>query len=98
MSVLAGLPGTPDYKEGAALLAGMNMPKGVVINGGQIYWADTGNCFLRKLNAEATLTSRVAGVGCGFQDGDTSVAQFSAFEQFTFAPSGEAGRMTWRAC
>jgi predicted outer membrane repeat protein len=64
----------------SGLLARFNQPKGLVIEGANIYVADTGNHLLRKIvpdGANAGAVTTLAGSTMGFTDGLASAAQFN---------------------
>ncbi len=85
ISTVAG-NGSPGYNDGPATSAGLNFPTGVAVDGaGDIFIADRGNNFIRKVTP-AGMMSRVAGNGNQGFSGDGGPATSAALN----APSGVA--------
>jgi sugar lactone lactonase YvrE len=99
ISTIAGTPGssgfTGDGVGGGALSAKFNAPTGVALDGaGSIYIADSGNRRVRRLTADATVTT-VAGSGTGGNTGFTGdgglpvTAQIGSLGGIAFNAAGE---------
>jgi uncharacterized protein (TIGR03437 family) len=85
ISTVAG-NGSPGYNDGPATSAGLNFPTGVAVDGaGNIFIADRGNNFIRKVTP-AGMMSRVAGNGNQGFSGDGGPATSAALSY----PSGVA--------
>jgi uncharacterized protein (TIGR03437 family) len=85
ISTVAG-NGSPGYNDGPATSAGLNFPTGVAVDGaGNIFIADRGNNFIRKVTP-AGMMSRVAGNGTQGFSGDGGPATSAALN----APTGVA--------
>jgi len=85
ISTVAG-NGSPGYNDGPATSAGLNFPRGVAVDGaGNIFIADRGNNFIRKVTP-AGMMSRVAGNGNQGFSGDGGPATSAALN----SPSGVA--------
>jgi len=69
---------TEGFADGDALRAQFNTPSGIVIDrNGNIIIADTSNNRIRKLSADGSKVSTIAGSGvAGFKDGPAAEAQF----------------------
>lgn len=79
-SVYAGSGTAGNTDNIAPLMARFNGPKGLVIAGGDIYVADTGNHRIRRIvpdGANAGAVSTFAGSTPGFTDGLSTAAQFN---------------------
>lgn len=89
MSVFAGT-GTAGFNDGAAFAALFNHPTGIGFGpDGSLYVADMGNNRIRKISADGTTVSTVAGTGvAGFSDGPGNLAKFRSPAGVAVDPAG----------
>src|SRR5262249_26800632 len=75
---------------GPALLAQLNQPQGIVLDGeGNLFIADSANHVIRRVNAGTRTIDTVAGTGvAGFRDGPAALAQFRYPDRMVLDPDG----------
>ncbi len=75
VSTLAG--STAGYKDTVGIYAKFNNPRGIATDAsGNVYVADYSNSRIRKITPSGEV-STLAGIGLGYTNGDTSIAQFN---------------------
>ncbi|OAM91661.1 hypothetical protein AW736_02350 [Termitidicoccus mucosus] len=94
VSTVAGQPATAGSDDGPASAALLNEPRGLVLDGPDLYFVDTGNSLVRKLaGGEITTIAGYPGIGTipgvpGFKDGSGTNAWFSYPEDITMGADG----------
>lgn len=91
VSTLAGSPGKAGFKDGASQAGQFNSPSGLALDAqGNLYIADSNNNRIRKLSADGTTLSTVAGSAQqGLQDGPALQARFFSPRDLVFNSQGE---------
>ncbi len=94
VSTLAGRPAVAGCEDGAGAAALLNAPRGLVLDGPDLYFVDTGNSIIRRYAGGAVSTvAGYPGIGSlpgvpGFKDGNGTNAWFDHPEDITIAPDG----------
>ncbi|OAM90282.1 immunoglobulin domain-containing protein [Termitidicoccus mucosus] len=94
VSTVAGQPAVAGSDDGPGSAALLNAPRGLVLDGPDLYFVDTGNSLVRKLSGGTVTTiagypgiDAMPGVP-GFKDGSGTNAWFNHPEDIALAPDG----------